>query len=40
MTDTKTFKTIAVKRETGEWKVFYAIHPILHHAAAIKWLRA
>ena len=38
MTDTHYFKTTAVKRTTGEWKVFYGLLASTHHAAAIEWL--
>ena len=40
MTDTKAFKTIAVKKETGEWKVFYGLFPKQHHDAAVAWLKS
>lgn len=40
MTDTRSFKTIAVNRKTGEWKVFYGFFPKFHNAAAKKWLAA
>jgi hypothetical protein len=38
MTDTRFFKTTAVKRTTGEWKVFYGLLASTHHGAAIEWL--
>jgi hypothetical protein len=38
MTDTRSFKTTAVKRTTGEWKVFYGFLASTHHDAAIEWL--
>ena len=38
MTDTRSFKTTAVKRATGEWKVFYGFFASTHHDAAIEWL--
>jgi hypothetical protein len=38
MTDTRSFKTTAVKRTTGEWKVFYGFFASTHHDAAIEWL--
>jgi hypothetical protein len=38
MTDTRQFKTIAVKRTTGEWKVFYGFLASTHHDAAVDWL--
>lgn len=38
MTDTRSFRTTAVKRATGEWKVFYGFFAATHHAAAIEWL--
>jgi hypothetical protein len=40
MTDTRFFKTIAVNRTTGEWKVFYGFFPQSHHDAARRWLAA
>ena len=40
MTDTRYFKTIAVNRKTGEWKVFYGLFPQQHNAAAKAWLAA
>lgn len=40
MTDTGFFKTTAVNRKTGEWKVFYGFFPNTHHAAALAWLAA
>lgn len=40
MTDTKSFKTIAIKRETGEVRVFWGLFPKMHHAAALEWLAA
>jgi hypothetical protein len=38
MTDTRSFKTTAVKKMTGEWKVFYGFFASTHHDAAIEWL--
>ena len=40
MTDTRYFKTIAIKRETGEWKTFYGWNPQVHNTAAKAWLAA
>ena len=40
MTDTRNFKTIAIKRETGEMKVFYGFFVKFHNAAAKAWLAA
>jgi hypothetical protein len=40
MTDTKNFKTIATKRETGETKTFYGFFIPHHNAAAKAWLAA
>ena len=38
MTDTRFFRTTAVNRMTGEWKVFYGFLVSTHHDAAIEWL--
>jgi len=38
MTDTRYFKTTAVNRKTGEWKVFYGFFVKYHRAAALRWL--
>jgi len=38
MTDTRTFKTIACHRATGQVKVFYGVFSIIHHARAVAWL--
>lgn len=40
MTDTGYFKTVAIKRNTGERKVFRSFFPNTHHAAALAWLAA
>ena len=40
MTDSRFFKTTAIKRETGEWKTFYSFFPHNHHNAAVAWLAA
>ena len=40
MTDTRNFKTIAIKRATGETKIFYGFFVRHHNAAAKAWLAA
>ena len=40
MIDTRYFKTIAIKRATGEVKVFYGLFIKIHNAAAKAWLAA